>query len=498
MKEELVQAILILFLILLGTAITQAEAAVITVDSSAGGNYTSIQEAINNAQNGDTILVSPGVYRENAKVNKELTILSHSTFSGSQTNRTYVIGVVPTNGVFSISSDNVTIDGFHIAGDPTRDMYGEIGVYLDGVRNCSLSNNTLILNDLGIVLNNSQSNYINGNLVSIGSEGIALNNSEENVLSNNLVVKNSQGILLNNSFNNTLINNSVSSNKIGIILRMSQGNKLVHNLILRNGYGIQNQAAGSNILTNNNLYLNSIGAYLSDSSNNSLYENEFINFLDAVDEGKNTWNRSQAGNFWDKHTGGDADRNGIIDTPYVINQTTEAVDYMPLVNRISSGNILDAFSAINNTFLTLFNKKPIDSPSTREKGVVVETTELEQINTSLEEGPVFLRLGAEWCRACQSMKPILEELAAEYGEKITVMSMNINKNPQLATYFEVGYIPDSFVIVGVENGKYIYMQQDGNVTTDRTRARIVGLEDKEAFEKVLKHTLAYEEKEKSR
>ncbi|NLN43471.1 MAG: hypothetical protein GX152_04620 [Methanosarcina sp.] len=103
MKGELVQAILILFLILLGTAITQAEAAVITVDSSAGGNYTSIQEAINNAQNGDTILVSPGVYRENAKVNKELTILSHSTFSGSQTNRTYVIGVVPTNGVFSIS-----------------------------------------------------------------------------------------------------------------------------------------------------------------------------------------------------------------------------------------------------------------------------------------------------------------------------------------------------------------------------------------------------------
>ncbi len=96
------------------------------------------------------------------------------------------------------------------------------------------------------------------------------------------------------------------------------------------------------------------------------------------------------------------------------------------------------------------------------------------------------------------MKPILEELAAEYGEKITIMSMNINKNPQLATYFEVGYIPDSFVIVGIENGKYVYIQQDGNVTTDRTRARIVGLEDKEAFEKVLKHALAYEEKEKSR
>jgi thiol-disulfide isomerase/thioredoxin len=307
MKEELVQAILIILLILLGTAVTQAEAVVITVNNSAEGNYTLIQEAVNNAQNGDTILVSPGgIYRENIKVNKEPTILSHFAFSGSQIIRAYLTGAVPINGVFSASSDNVTI------------------------------------------------------------------------------------------------------------------------------------------------------------------------------------------------TEKDADGNDIINTPYVINQTAGAIDYMPLVNRFSLGNISEAFSAINNAFLTLFNKKyPVDSQDTREKGVVVETTEFEQINISLEEGPVFLKLGAEWCGACQSMEPILEELAAEYGEKTTVMSMDINKNPQLATYFEVDYIPDSFVIVNIENGKYIYMQQDGNVTTDRAIARIVGLGDKKVFEKVLKHALAYEEKGRS-
>jgi nitrous oxidase accessory protein len=505
MKGKLVQVILIIFFFILGAAASQAEAAIITVNNNGSGNYTSIQEAVNSAQNGDTILVSPGVYRENIKVNKELTILSHPTLSGNQTNRTYIIGAGSDNAVFSVNSSNVTINGFHIAGgSPGKDMYKEVGLYLEGVRNCSLSNNTLILNDLGIALNNSQGNYVNENLVSLGNEGIILDNSKENVLSNNLVVKNNQGISLNNSFNNTLINNTASSNEIGIFLRMSQVNKLAYNLILKNEYGIRCQAVESNILINNSLYLNGIGVYLRGSSNNSFYQNEFINFLNAVDEGNNVWNSSSAGNFWDNHTGADTDGNGIIDTQYVINQTTGAIDYMPMVNRISSDNNSEALSskdlsAKDNALSTLFNKKyPVKARNILEKGVVVETTELGQVNTSLKEGPVFLKLGAEWCGACQAMKPILDELAAKYGEKATIMSVNINKNPQLATYFDVGYIPDSSMIVGIENGEYVYMQQDGNITTDRAKARIVGLEDKKVFEKVLENALVYEEEGKSR
>jgi parallel beta-helix repeat protein len=494
MKGKLFQVILIIFSLILGAATSQAEAAILTVNNNGDGNYTSIQEAVNSAQNGDTILVSPGVYRENIKVNKELTILSHPIISGSQTYRTYIIGTGSDNVVFYINSSNVTVNGFHIVGVSSgKDMHKEIGLYLEGVRNCSLSNNTLIMNDQGIVLNNSQGNYLNGNLVGLGNEGIILNNSKENVLSNNLIVENNQGILLNDSINNTLVNNTAGSNEIGIFLRVSQGNKLAYNLILKNEYGIHCQAVESNILINNNLYLNDIGAYLRGSSNNSFYENEFINFINAVDEGNNIWNSSSAGNFWNNHKGIDADRNGIIDTQYVINQTAGAIDYMPMVNRISSGNNSEALSAKDTALSILFTEKyPAKSRNILEKGVVVETTELEQVNTSLEKGPVFLKLGAEWCRACQSMKPILEELAAKYGERATIMSINVNKNPQLATYFNVGYIPDSSVIVGIENGEYVYMQQDGNITTDRVKARIVGLKDKEVFEKVLENALAEE------
>jgi parallel beta-helix repeat protein len=311
-------------------------------------------------------------------------------------------------------------------------------------------------------------------------------------------VKNNQGISLNNSFNNTLVNNTAGSNEAGILLRMSQGNKLAYNLISKNDYGVLSQEAEFNIFIRNNLYLNGIGVYLRDSSNNSLYENEFINFRNAVDEGNNAWNSSSAGNFWSDHTGADADGNGIIDSQYVINQTSRDIDYIPIINRISSGNSSEALGANSNTLLMLFEKKyPEKIKSSREKGVVIETTELGQINKFIEEGPVFLKLGAEWCGACQSMKPILDELASKYGDKATIVSININKNPELATYFDVGYIPDSSMIVGIENGTYVYMQQDGNVTTDRLKARIVGLEDKEVYEKVLENALAYEEKVKS-
>ena len=87
-----------------------------------------------------------------------------------------------------------------------------------------------------------------------------------------------------------------------------------------------------NSLFNNSLYLNDIGVDLNESSNNAIYENEFINFLNAVDNGNNIWNSSAAGNYWDNYAGNDTDGNGIGDNPYIINGTTGSMDYMPLIN----------------------------------------------------------------------------------------------------------------------------------------------------------------------
>ncbi|RPJ75405.1 MAG: thioredoxin [Alphaproteobacteria bacterium] len=123
------------------------------------------------------------------------------------------------------------------------------------------------------------------------------------------------------------------------------------------------------------------------------------------------------------------------------------------------------------------------------KSDVIEATQLGQINESLQKGPVLLKLGAEWCGPCQEMKPTLKELAAEYGGRVTVMSVDIDQSPKLADYFEVIVVPDSFVIVGIENGEYVYMQEDGNLSKDRFKARILKLKDKELFERVLDFAL---------
>jgi thioredoxin 1 len=126
-----------------------------------------------------------------------------------------------------------------------------------------------------------------------------------------------------------------------------------------------------------------------------------------------------------------------------------------------------------------------NSPETKNESSVVELTHLDQINTSLQKGPVLLKIGAEWCEECQNLKPILAQIAADYKGRVTVMSMDIDNSPELADYFGIYVIPDTSVIVGLENGNYIYMQEDGSVSTDRSKAKILKIEGKEVYENVL-------------
>ncbi len=52
--------------------------------------------------------------------------------------------------------------------------------------------------------------------------------------------------------------------------------------------------------------------------------------------------------------------------------------------------------------------------------------------------------------------PMLKELATEYGERATIISVNIDKSPELASYFAIVLSPpDSTVIMNVKNGEYV-------------------------------------------
>lgn len=143
----------------------------------------------------------------------------------------------------------------------------------------------------------------------------------------------------------------------------------------------------------------------------------------------------------------------------------------------------------------------LSSQASSGKSAVVEVTQLEQINASLQKGPVFMKIGARWCPHCRSMKPILEKMAAKYTGNATIAAIDVDKSPDLKDYFGVKGIPDSCVIVAIENRTYVYMQEDGNVSMNRSQARFIGLNEtagpnEETFKKVL--DLAVLQKEKGK
>ena len=70
----------------------------------------------------------------------------------------------------------------------------------------------------------------------------------------------------------------------------------------------------------------------------------------------------------------------------------------------------------------------------------------------MSDKPVLVDFWAEWCGPCKMIGPILEEIAAAHGDKLTILKLNVDENPATAANYGVTSIPTMNVY---QNGEIV-------------------------------------------
>jgi nitrous oxidase accessory protein len=287
----------------------QAEARTIVVPD----DYSTIQEAIDNASEGDTIFVKRGVYVENPVVNKSVSLIGEYRDST----------VIDVTAGLKVQSNNVTIAGFTI-----YDGYDGISL---ATNYCNISGNKITNTTHGIVVFGYE-NSISGNIFeSIGlSSAIQLNFANRNLINGNYIVSCVEGIQIwQNSNNNTIRENTITNcQDTAISFQYSNDNIIVGNNISLSGLGTSIYGSNNNSISNNNYFSNAVQFSAKEDYYLSFGHNRSVNIINE--------------NYWSNYYGTDANGDGRGDTPYIIDEYN--ADHHPLIKPIAVPELPDGAS----------------------------------------------------------------------------------------------------------------------------------------------------------
>ncbi len=262
-------------------------------------DYSTIQEALDAASDGDTIFVRRGLYQnDGVYVNKSVSIIGENPLT------TQLETDWGAQGGFYVESSEVTIEGFAIQGGLRGVQIGNDHVTHASINHITISNNIIFNINTGIYMDNVTDSLVADNEINQGYVG---------------------GIFLSSCSNNIIMNNTIRSFEFGAFFQgASSGNVLSENTIADNEYAFLFSLAASNYAIYHNTFENNQWILHPESGG-------FEQFVwdDGYPSGGNYWS-----DYLERYPSADElDGSGIWDIPYTIDATNQ--DNYPLIRPLT-------------------------------------------------------------------------------------------------------------------------------------------------------------------
>ncbi len=245
------------------------------VGGSGPGNYSTIQSALDDAVDNDTVFVYSGEYYESFYINNSIDLIGQSSLT------TKIIGCNRSSTITCFAPD-ISVNNFFITN-------GTAGITFCS-KNCKISENVISGNYYaGIYMEVGFNIYIRDNIISDNTyDGIYIKNPSYcvHIIDNSIENNGGRGIGLSLTGGIQLTRNNISNNDVGVETYRSSNVDIVDSEISENQIGIYNKESDTNSQRNN----------LIDNGVNGLIEKRFY---DLFKRSRNTWNE----NYWSDYNG---------------------------------------------------------------------------------------------------------------------------------------------------------------------------------------------------